>query len=135
MQRLRQADPSWLRSGQTTTLFSSDTEKEPVSEARGGIPSGIYPRAGPCEAKARWWQRQTHGAAAHQSQLRGPRGRRAGAGLRCGRPRRGGASSRELWELCAGCVLCCLRPDNEEGQCEEVGDERKLFDHGASYTL
>lgn len=44
MQRLRQAELSWLRSGQTTTLFSSETEKEPVSEARGGMAS-IYP---PC---------------------------------------------------------------------------------------
>ena len=49
VQRLRQAEPSWLRSGQTTTLFSSDTEKDPVSEARGGIPSCIYPRRGRCE--------------------------------------------------------------------------------------
>jgi len=37
VQRLRQAEPSWLRSGQTTTLFSSETENEPVSEERGGI--------------------------------------------------------------------------------------------------
>jgi len=35
-----------LRSGQTTTLFSSETEKDPVSEARGGIASSIYPRTG-----------------------------------------------------------------------------------------
>lgn len=42
MQRLRQAELSWLRSGQTTTLFSSETEKDPVSEARGGMAS-IYP--------------------------------------------------------------------------------------------
>jgi hypothetical protein len=47
VQRLRHAEPSWLRSGQTTTLFSSDTEKDPVSEARGGIPSCIYPSQGP----------------------------------------------------------------------------------------
>lgn len=47
MQRLRQAEPSWLRSGQTTTLFSSETEKEPVSEARGGMADSIYARAGP----------------------------------------------------------------------------------------
>lgn len=33
MQRFRQAEPSWLRSGQTTTLFSSLTEKELVSGA------------------------------------------------------------------------------------------------------
>ena len=44
MQRFRQAELSWLRSGQTTTLFSSETEKDPVSEARGGMAS-IYP---PC---------------------------------------------------------------------------------------
>jgi hypothetical protein len=52
VQRLRQAEPSWFRSGQTTTLFSSDKEKDPVSEARGGIPSCIdSPRGrGPCEA-------------------------------------------------------------------------------------
>lgn len=49
VQRLRQAEPSWLRSGQTTTLFSSETEKDPVSEARGGIASCIYPRARPSE--------------------------------------------------------------------------------------
>lgn len=51
VQRFRQADASWFRSGQTTTLFSSDTEKDPVSEARGGIPSCIYPRAGD---RAQW---------------------------------------------------------------------------------
>jgi hypothetical protein len=39
VQRLRQADPSWLRRGQTTTLFSSLTEKEPVKGARGGMAS------------------------------------------------------------------------------------------------
>lgn len=39
MQRFRQAEPSWLRRGQTTTLFSSLTEKEPVKGARGGIAS------------------------------------------------------------------------------------------------
>ena len=39
VQRLRQAEPSWLRSGQTTTLFSSLTEKEPVKGARGGMAS------------------------------------------------------------------------------------------------
>lgn len=43
VQRLRQAELSWLRSGHTTTLFSSETEKDPVSEARGGMAS-IYPR-------------------------------------------------------------------------------------------
>jgi hypothetical protein len=39
VQRFRQAELSWLRSGQTTTLFSSETEKEPVSAARGGMAS------------------------------------------------------------------------------------------------
>jgi hypothetical protein len=39
VQRLRQAEPSWFRSGQTTTLFSSFTENEPVNGARGGIAS------------------------------------------------------------------------------------------------
>jgi hypothetical protein len=39
VQRFRQADPSWFRRGQTTTLFSSFTENEPVSGARGGIAS------------------------------------------------------------------------------------------------
>ena len=42
VQRFLHAEPSWLRSGQTTTLFSSETEKDPVSEARGGMAS-IYP--------------------------------------------------------------------------------------------
>lgn len=63
VQRLRQAELSWLRSGQTTTLFSSETEKDPVSEARGGMAS-IYP---PClrvcgsgprvktSAQVGWW--------------------------------------------------------------------------------
>lgn len=39
VQRFLQAEPSWLRRGQTTTLFSSLTEKEPVKGARGGIAS------------------------------------------------------------------------------------------------
>lgn len=47
MQRLRQAEPSWLRSGQTTTLFSSDTEKDPVREARGGMAASIQARGEP----------------------------------------------------------------------------------------
>lgn len=50
VQRLRQAEPSWLRSGQTTALFSSDTEKDPVSEALGGIPTAACTLAG----RARW---------------------------------------------------------------------------------
>lgn len=39
VQRFRQAEPSWFRRGQTTTLFSSLTENEPVKGARGGIAS------------------------------------------------------------------------------------------------
>lgn len=39
VQRFRQADASWFRRGQTTTLFSSFTEKEPVNGARGVIVS------------------------------------------------------------------------------------------------
>ena len=35
--RLRQAEPSWFFSGQTTSFCASDTEKELVSELRGGI--------------------------------------------------------------------------------------------------
>lgn len=37
MQRLRQLEPSWLRSGQTTSLFASVMEKDDVSDDRGGI--------------------------------------------------------------------------------------------------
>lgn len=36
-QRLRQLEPSWLRRGQTTSLFASETEKDEVKEDRGGI--------------------------------------------------------------------------------------------------
>lgn len=36
-QRLRQLEPSWLRNGQTTSLLASETEKEEVSDERGGI--------------------------------------------------------------------------------------------------
>jgi hypothetical protein len=39
VQRFRHAEPSWLRRGHTTTLFSSFTEKEPVKGARGGMAS------------------------------------------------------------------------------------------------
>lgn len=35
--RLRQLEPSLLVSGQTTSLLASDTEKELVSEVRGGM--------------------------------------------------------------------------------------------------
>jgi hypothetical protein len=43
VQRFRQAEPSWLRNGQTTTLFSSLTEKELVSGAarEGGIAASM----------------------------------------------------------------------------------------------
>jgi hypothetical protein len=39
VQRFRHAELSWFRSGHTTTLFSSLTEKEPVKGARGGMAS------------------------------------------------------------------------------------------------
>jgi hypothetical protein len=37
MQRFLQLDPSWLRSGQTTSLFASVIENDDVKEDRGGI--------------------------------------------------------------------------------------------------
>jgi hypothetical protein len=37
MQRFRHAEPSWFFSGHTTSLLASETEKEPVSDVRGGI--------------------------------------------------------------------------------------------------
>jgi hypothetical protein len=37
MQRLRQLEPSWLRSGQTTSLFASVIEKDDVRDDLGGI--------------------------------------------------------------------------------------------------
>lgn len=37
MHRFRQLDPSWLCSGQTTSLLESVIEKEDVNEDRGGI--------------------------------------------------------------------------------------------------
>lgn len=37
MQRLRQLEPSWLRSGQTTSLFASVIENEDVKDDLGGI--------------------------------------------------------------------------------------------------
>lgn len=37
MQRLRQLEPSWLRSGQTTSLFASVMEKDDVRDDLGGI--------------------------------------------------------------------------------------------------
>ncbi|CAL3962314.1 unnamed protein product [Diplocarpon coronariae] len=36
-QRLRQPEPSWLRNGHTTSLLTSDTEKDDVRADRGGI--------------------------------------------------------------------------------------------------
>lgn len=40
MQRFLQLDPSWLRSGQTTSLFASVIEKDDVKDDLGGILSG-----------------------------------------------------------------------------------------------
>jgi hypothetical protein len=37
MHRFLQLEPSWFRSGQTTSLFESVIEKEEVREDRGGI--------------------------------------------------------------------------------------------------
>ena len=37
MQRFLQLDPSWLRSGQTTSLFASVIEKDDVKDDLGGI--------------------------------------------------------------------------------------------------
>ncbi len=37
MQRLRQLEASWLRSGQTTSLFASVIEKDDVRDDLGGI--------------------------------------------------------------------------------------------------
>jgi len=37
MQRLRQDEPSWFFSGQTTSLLTSVTEKELVRAERGGM--------------------------------------------------------------------------------------------------
>ena len=39
--RFRQLEPSWLRSGHTTSLLASVTEKEEVREARGGMLAGL----------------------------------------------------------------------------------------------
>lgn len=46
MQRLRQLEPSWFRSGQTTSLLASVIEKDEVKEDRGGILSATPPCAG-----------------------------------------------------------------------------------------
>ena len=46
MQRLRQLEPSWFRSGQTTSLLASVIEKEEVKADRGGILSTTPPYAG-----------------------------------------------------------------------------------------
>jgi hypothetical protein len=40
MQRLRQLEPSWFRSGQTTSLFASVIEKDDVRDDLGGILGG-----------------------------------------------------------------------------------------------
>lgn len=57
VQRFRQADPSWLRRGQTTTLFSSETEKLPVNGAReGGIASIDSVEGGAWELWAEQWR-------------------------------------------------------------------------------
>ncbi len=37
MHRLRQLEPSWLRSGQTTSLLASVMEKDEVREDLGGM--------------------------------------------------------------------------------------------------
>jgi hypothetical protein len=44
VQRFLHAELSWLRSGQITTLFSSFTENEPVSGARGGMADSMSQR-------------------------------------------------------------------------------------------
>lgn len=46
MQRLRQLEPSWFRSGQTTSLLASVIEKDEVRDDRGGILSASPPCAG-----------------------------------------------------------------------------------------
>lgn len=46
MQRLRQLEPSWFRSGQTTSLLASVIEKDEVKEDRGGILKLTPPCAG-----------------------------------------------------------------------------------------
>lgn len=56
MQRFRQAEPSWLRRGQTTTWFSSETEKLPVNGAREGGIASIYPVVGGAKALAEQWE-------------------------------------------------------------------------------
>ena len=55
MQRLRQLEPSWFRSGQTTSLLASVIEKEEVKADRGGILSTTPPCAGAERARGSWW--------------------------------------------------------------------------------
>lgn len=43
MQRLRQLEPSWLRSGQTTSLLASVIEKDEVKDVLGGILNTVIP--------------------------------------------------------------------------------------------
>lgn len=54
MQRLRQLEPSWFRSGQTTSLLASVIEKEEVKADRGGILSTTPPCAGG-DGSGEWW--------------------------------------------------------------------------------
>lgn len=85
MQRLRQAEPSWLRSGQTTTLFSSETENEPVRGARGGMAASIYlcPRAEPSAVGGQRREAVNGGSGACSSFRK-----LGGSGLSCERPLR-----------------------------------------------
>ena len=54
MQRLRQLEPSWFRSGQTTSLLASVIEKDEVKDDRGGILSATPPCAGR-GVDGGWW--------------------------------------------------------------------------------
>lgn len=54
VQRLRQLDPSWLRSGHTTSLFASVIEKEDVRDDLGGILDGPAVHTPPCDVKGFW---------------------------------------------------------------------------------
>jgi hypothetical protein len=49
MQRLRQLEPSWLRSGQTTSLLESVIEKDEVRDGLGGILE-----TPPCDVEGFW---------------------------------------------------------------------------------
>lgn len=79
MQRLRQLEPSWLRSGQTTSLVLSETEKELVRLRGGGMTAhaGRGGRAGIGElGQQLWWSIAQLGAV-----------------------KAGGSWQTELWEL------------------------------------